>query len=58
MKQAVKDLKNLYGRETIDSDEGRQGGSESDSDSEGLDELQKQSAFMKQGASSGNKQQS
>lgn len=49
MKQAVEDLKNLYGKETIDSDEGRIG-QDSDSDSEGLDELQKQSAFMKAGA--------
>lgn len=44
MKQAVNDLKNLYGKETIDSDEGRVG--EADSDSEGIDELAKQSAFL------------
>ena len=37
MKQAVDDLKNLYGKETIDSDEGRV--VEGDSDSEGIDLL-------------------
>ena len=47
MKQAVQDLKDLYGRETIDSDQGRIGAS--DSDSEGTDILTQQSAFMKAG---------
>lgn len=48
MKQAVQDLKDLYGRETIDSDQGPMG-APSDSDSEGTDILTQQSAFMKAG---------
>ena len=50
MKQAVRELKNLYGKETIDSDEGRVGACSDSSDSEGIDELAKQSAFMSSGA--------